>query len=328
MRHIQLFYIVGIVFVIFTCSNSDQTGTDNLEKAFLNDSTGVVPDNYNERSITRYVPPQHGCTLVGNILPKNQLWLEDQKILFVIKADSSTYDQNLGDSHRILEVYDTENCNRTKREILPINESPDFPYYLARITYNQTSQLVAVRGFKQIFVYDLANDELLPIVEPQFSEEIFTVDAQSGLIQIMELWENYIVGFAQDNGAFVINLENKQQPQSVLPFALWKDEQERPHALFLLPSQLGGFQAIIPSYNSGNGAFSVNPIFDQPQEIDTENPAGTVDSRYLVFRGSPGDKGQGIAIDISKRSLIDLPPNIAQGNNKSILNWLEQNGVN
>ena len=318
--------LIGTLVFLSNCefdSSSSQGGSTESVKV---DSLDASPENYNNRGITRYVAPQHGCSLVGNILPENQLWLEESDILFIIKADSTTYDEELEtDSHRVLEVYNTENCERIKRDILPINESPDFPYYLAKITYNHGSKLVAIRGFRTIHIYDLAENKLIPTIEPDFSDDVFAVDAQSGRILRLELWENYVIGFAQDFGAFAMNLENIDNPKAILPFAQWKDEQERPHSLFLLPSESGGQQAIVPSYDAGKATFSVNPIFDQPQEINTTQAAGTKGSQFVVFRGKNGSNGQGIAINLKANQLVELPQNIAQGKNDAILNWLKAN---
>ncbi len=315
-----------MLLILSSCGSGTSSAEENGSNEEVNvDSAELRPGDYAERGITRYTTPQHGCNVPGKILSENQLWLEAKNTLFVIKADSSTYDEQLGDSHRILEIYNTENCKRIKREVLPINESPDFAYFLAKITYNNASQLVAIRGFNVIYVYDLAAQKMLPPIEPSYSSDRYAVDAQSGRLLRLELWENHILGYAQDFGAFVINLENKSKPKSTLPFAEWEDENGKPHALFLLASQEGGQQAMVPSYQVESATFSINPLFDEPQEINTENAAGIDGSRYVVFRGKGSPNAQGIAIDLKSHKLVDLPQNIATGNNQTILDWLRQN---
>ena len=56
--------------------------------------------------------------------------------------------------------------------MLPVDVSPDFPYFIiAEITYNNNSQLVAIHGFKLIYIYDVENRSLLPQLQPQYLSE-------------------------------------------------------------------------------------------------------------------------------------------------------------
>ena len=242
-----------------------------------------------------------------------------------LRADSSTLDQDLNVmSHRILELYNTESCDVVDTHTLPVNVSPDFPYYLAKISYNLQSQLIAIRGFSNIFVYDVDTRKLSPALEPQYKEERFSSDAQSGRILRIELWEDYLIGFAQDHGAFAFRLDEENTMVPALPFAEWLTPEETYASLFLLSSQEGGQQAFIPEYDFDRDAFNINPIFDKPQELNKENATSTEDSKFVVFRGSR-DNGSAITVDLADKQLVELPQNIASGNNQSILNWLQQN---
>ena len=88
-----------------------------------------------ERSLTakKAIKTKPTCPIQGKTLKNNSLWLPEQSALVTISSDSSTFDEKFGDSHRILSIYDTNNCQPTLQLTLPINRSPDFPYYLADI---------------------------------------------------------------------------------------------------------------------------------------------------------------------------------------------------
>lgn len=297
-------------------NNQDVSAEAQLKDTVLMEYTG------SSRSLSI---PTHNCTVEGEVLAYNQMALTNLNKLVVVKADSSTFDEGLQVfSHRILAVYDLENCQLLNQETLPVGESPDFPYYLARISYNSNSQLIALRGFKNFYIYDLAQSKMLPALEPQFKVERFGADAQSGRILRIELWENYLIGYTQDFGAFAFDLSDEAKPVPALPFAEWTAPDETYHSLFLLPASNGGFQILLPDYDFNNDNFMVNPLFNAPQDINADGASGQEDSRFVVF-SSTENTGTSMVVDLQERTLVDLPQNIAQGNNTAILNWVKAN---
>ncbi|MCB0547277.1 MAG: hypothetical protein KDD19_06775 [Phaeodactylibacter sp.] len=299
-------------------SQQQQTGGTATDSATLSEEGN--PDGY-EASQLRARPD---CQVPGDILEGNQFWIREQEILVVVKADSSTLDPDYGPGHRILEVYDTKNCTRIERQVLPVDVSPDFPYFIAEITYNNNSQLVAIHGFKLIYIYDVENRSLLPQLQPQYLSERSGVDAQSGMIQRLEVWEKYLVGYARDYGSFAFDLSNKQKPSPVLPFAEFEVETQVFHSLFLLESQ-SGYQAIMPSYDYEGDKFSVNPAFEKPLALNTDVPKSARNNRFLVLRQANAEK-TALAFDLKARKTVALPANIASQQTQNILNWLKQNG--
>ena len=317
-----LFLLVLFLFILncggptSSTNNQDTTVDAQLEDTVIMEYTGET------RGLAI---PQHNCEIAGEILDYNQMALSTINKLVVVKADSSTFDEALQVfSHRILEVFDLNTCQSLDQELLPVSESPDFPYYLARISYNSNSQLIAIRGFKNFFIYDLEKSNLLPGLEPQFKAERFGADAQSGRILRIELWENYLIGYAQDYGVFAFDLSDENNPKPALPFAEWLAPDESYHSLFLLPASNEGYQVLLPEYDFNNDLFKVNPMFGEPQDIDAKEASGTEDSRFVVFSGSD-NTGTSIVVDLQERTLVDLPQNIAQGNNNAILNWVKAN---
>ncbi len=267
----------------------------------------------------------HDCKVSGKMLDEGaSVWIRSLEILVAVTADSSTYDEDYGDSYRVMEVYDTRTCELMERKVLPVNISPDFPYYVAEISYNNVHQMAAVRGFNTIYLYDAENRKWLPEFKPKFASARSGADAQSGMIQRLEVWEDYLIGFSQDYGAFVFDLGNKTQPAPVLPFAEVAASPVNYQSLFMLPVDAGKYQAISPEFDAGTGVFKANPLFDAPLPLKVEASKRALNNRYIVLRQS--DQGNtAVAIDVTKRQRIELPAEVAARPTQEVLDWVRQN---
>lgn len=321
---IALPFVIGICLFAFTSCGGGASSGQEQNAGTATDTSGIQeggePAGY-ENARRR---ASHDCKVSGEILEGNQFWIRDQEILVVVKADSTTLDADYGPSHRVLEVYDTKNCTRIERSVLPVDVSPDFPYLIAEITYNNNSQLVAVHGFSLIYIYDIENRRLLPQLKPQYRTERSGVDAQSGMIQRLEVWEKYLVGYARNYGSFAFDLSDKQNPKPVPAFAEYEVETQVFHSLFLLESQ-GGYQAIMPSFDYETDTFSINPAFAAPLALNTDVPKNARNNRFLVLRRANEEK-TALAFDLKDREAVSLPANIANQQTKNVLDWLRQNG--
>ncbi|RMF04740.1 MAG: hypothetical protein D6772_00185, partial [Bacteroidetes bacterium] len=254
------------------------------------------------------------CEIEGEVLEGNRYWEDENDVLVVIKADQSTTTEEYGPSHRILEVRHGRTCEVVFRTTLPVNTSPDFPYYLAPIQYNKVSNLVGIQGYYDIYVLDLANEYKLTKLEPEFFSERAYDDPQSGMIQRLEVWEHYLIGFAQDIGSFVFDLNEKDHPRAVLPFAEWRDpDTGRYHSLFLVPAE-DGYQGIMPWYDAESGEYHLNPIFAEPRPLSLNVQKGARNNQFLVLRGTDGDQSI-YPINLGSRELVkDVPAEVlAQG---------------
>lgn len=249
--------------------------------------------------------PEPECPTEEQSLEENRLWLPQQQLKLLIVADSTTYDPRFGPSHRRLQVFRGANCELIYNDTLPVNFSPDFPYYFAAVNYNNAIQLVAIRGFDRIYFYDIRSNRMLPPVQPAFSHEVLAEDAQTGLIKHTELWEHYLVGYAEDGGAFVFDLSNRPNPQPVMPLAEHHLEDEFYNSLFLLGSNAEKRQAIMPEYNYRADRFEVHPLFEKPLIIDTAKAKTSPDGRYISLNRS--DNGEKLVIDLEKRALSSQP---------------------
>ena len=317
MKYVLPYLFGAFLLTLISCGGGSSAGQQ--EETDADSTTTESPAGYENAQLR----PQHDCEVSGEILEGNQFWIRAQELLVVIKADSSSFDQDYGPSHRILEVYDTKSCQRLERTELPVDVSPDFPYYIAEITYNNSSQAIAVHGFGNIFLYDVAKRQLSPQLQPQFQAERSGVDAQSGMIHRLEVWEKYLVGFARNYGSFAFNIDSIQKPEPVLPFAEHEVKTQVFHSLFLLQSE-NGLQAIMPSYNYETDEFSINPAFEKPIALNTDVPESARNNRFLVLRRQDAEK-TGLAFDLQNRQLVQLPADMASQKTQAILNWLKGN---
>lgn len=313
MRSANLFVFALTFFWAFGCGNGDQSENGSSDET-------VLP------AVSRYSEAEARiCPISGTILEGNRMLLPEAGVQVVIKADTFTFDPDYGDGHRILEVYDIRNCSLLTQKILPVNISPDFPYFLAEINYNHGSKLIAVRGAAIIYYLDVATGDLSSPLTPVFGVERRSLDAQSGIIQRLELWELFLVGCARDFGAFVFDLSDTENPQAILPFGTYRNPgEEEFHDLFLLPSEKGGVQALMPVYDNEQGGFLINGLFPKPLDIEVnQGPAGQ-DTPFLVFR-EKNEGGVAHAVDLRVRKLVPLPVAMREADDATILGWLHQN---
>ena len=262
------------------------------------------------------------CSLEGNILDHNTVWLSQQERLVCISADSSTYDQKFGDSHRKLTVYNSTNCKRLFDWTLPINTSPDFPYYLADLTDNKNSHLVAIKGHQTIHCLDLQTNKILPPVRPSFKTKRVAQDAQSGALIHFELWENYLVGYAQDMGTFVFKISKDFSLQPVLPYAEFQVFESHFNSLFLVHSKGNKTQVILPEYDWDTEQFSIRPIFPEPVELEQNIVKSALNNRFMVLRTKQNDKV--IAIDLKTAKEVALSVELQQKKIQEIVAWMKQ----
>ncbi len=317
MRILSFFLLVTISTLFYSCGGETGSSSTTETTTEQNDTTSTEGDIID-------TPTTHNCEVEGEILEGNQFWIRDSETLIVIKADSTTNDADFGPSHRILEVYNTQNCERVFREVLPVNVSPDFAYFLAQILYNKNSQLVGIRGFGKIYCYDVENHKLLEPLTPKFQSERFAEDAQSGMIQRLEVWEDYLVGYSQDKGTFVFNFKDKNNPQAVMPFGELALTETDFASLFLLPSSNGGMQAILPKYDPNTSEFSINPLLSTPTELETNIPQSARNNRFLVIKAKTNGQ-EALAIDMQNFQSVDLPADVKDKKTQEILTWMKGN---
>lgn len=300
--------ILFSLILLWSCGgNSGQNGSSGA-----GDTAAVAPPP---------VTVEPDCAVAGEVLAGNRLWFRDKNLLAVIKADASTQDAQLGSSHRVLEIYDGNTCEVVDRHELPVSGSPDYAYLLAQINYNNTSDLVGIRGYQAIYVYDLARRRLLPRLEPQYRTRRYGADAQSGQIRHLEVWEDHLIGYAEDFGSFAFDLSDPDNPEAVLPFAEYRRPDDQWSSLFLLPS-VDRYQALIPRFDAGSGQYDINPLLPEPEAINTMVTTSARNNRYLILRLSE-PATTAIAVDLQEARRIDLPAEVAGKKTQEILEWVK-----
>ena len=322
MRYIIQLALVLSVSMILSCEGEAPSSQTSSEQNTADTTQAEQTTDSNNAASTS--KPSHDCVVEGKILDGNQSWLDKQELLITILADESTNDPDYGEGHRVLVVTDTKTCEEIQRETLPVSSSPDFPYYVAEIVYNNTSQLVGIRGADVIYCYDVINRQLLSPLSPDFLNERVTDDAQSGMIQRLEVWEDYLIGYAQDMGTFVFDLTDKDNPKSLLPYAEFKTPTGDFHSMFMVPSANAGLQAIVPQYDYDADEFKVNPLFQGGKELNTNIPKSAKNNRFLVLR-EKGETGKAIGIDLQQCKEVNLPGEIAGKKVQEVLTWLRSN---
>ena len=309
-----------LAFSWTSCEFESSSGTNGQSNGNVPDTSVVVEEDLPEP------PVRPSCELIGSVLPENQFWAKSENLIVTIAADEETKDPDMGESHRILLVYD-ENCEIVFKNVLPVNLSPDYPYYLSEITYNNISGIIAIRGFDDLYIFDLKNKQLSEPLNPRYLTQRFVDDAQSGLIQRLEVWEDYLIGYATSMGAFVFDLSDPMNAEAVLPSAEYEImEGTQYNSLFFLKSVNGenGHQAILPSFDLNTGDFEVNPMFDKPINLETNINKSVRNNRYLVLRELlGGNDSRPIGVDMKEMIKHEVPDNIAQKKTTEIVDWIK-----
>lgn len=239
-------------------------------------------------------PKDPQCAPGGKVLEGNKIWMPSRGLSAFLLADSTTADPAFGPSHRVVKLFKEPDCELLLHEVLPINFSPDYPYYFASVNYNNTVDLVAIRGFDKIHFLDLRDKKLLAPIQP-FPE---AAEPTSGLIKKAELWEQYLVGYAESGGAFVIRLQQPNAPQQIKPIAAFTSDK-----LFLLPSDGEKYQAILPEYDYDNGQLMIHPVFKEPLTLDAKAFATSEDGQFLAIAAPE----RMVAIDLKLKQEVAIP---------------------
>jgi len=328
MKILQHLLIASSFLAFIGCGGSSDpsTTTDSTTDVDTTATTTdtATPEEYAQsRSLPE--PESWNCEFPGEVLEDNQVWVQETNSVVAITADSTTYDTDLQTpSYRILTVLDAQTCEVKKREVLPINVSADFPYFLASINYNNTSNLVAIRGFNDFYIYDTRAQELSRPLSPEYKGERYMEDAQSGRILRLEVWEHYLVGYVEDKGAFVYDLTVPQSAKQIMPFSEYQMPNSLYSSLFMLESNGNESQALIPSYDFTEREFDINPLFEEPLALNTQVQKSALNNRYLVLRRQNQERSA-VVIDMETQKRIDLPADIATQQTQAILDWVRGN---
>lgn len=295
-----------------------QTSSPSTPSVTVEPSTPTelaAPSIVTQRSISK-----PDCVVKGHILPANQIHLPEKDRIVSILADSTTFDKKFGDSHRKITVHDTKLCEPIIELTLPVNSSPDFPYYLAPTPTSSESNLVLIKGKNTIHCLNVITKEVLPTLSPKFKTTRMAQDAQSGTILQVTQWGNYIIGYAQDMGCFVFQTQEQQAPKLLLPYSEYPISETHFNSLFLLTTSSNKTQAILPTYDWETNTLSINPLFQEVLNLSSPIKSA-LNNQYLVFKSS---KGKVFGVDAKAAKRIDLPKEIQSKKVKEIIDWMKK----
>lgn len=266
------------------------------------------------------LPDDHDCEIAGIADRNDEFWVRPAQVLVgVLNEDGG---ENLVSRVKAL---DTRTCEEIFNSTLPANEG-GYAYYLARPQYNSSNRLVGIHGFNRVYVYDAERNKLSPQLRPEFQNTRVMSDAQSGAIERLEIWEDYIFGYATDMGVFALDLTDADEPKPLLPFADHKAPDDTYGSAFLLPQNDGKAQILVPRWDFQKSELDMNPIFDRPVRVSTDAAAAARNNQYLViYEFDDAGNRSPVALDMRRRERVPLPETVAKQNVSGILQHLRRN---
>ncbi|MEO0778209.1 MAG: hypothetical protein AAF146_16700, partial [Bacteroidota bacterium] len=248
------------------------------------------------------------------------------EVLLVVVADTAElYDQSYPESYRSFQIYNTLTCDLIGNHVMPINKSPDYPYYLYPETYEPLNQVICAQGTDFVYCYDLQRNEMLMPMSPEYRSKRRATDASSGLPQGLTVWDRYLFGYAAEFGAYAFDLTNKRQIEPVIPLAEYLHRETGiMNQLFVIERQPGVFQAVYSNfdYDAEENPITLSPLFDQPLPISTRISASARNNNLLVLQYKDGSSAVGIDMDRGER--VDLPAEIASQSVGDIIDWMKK----
>lgn len=325
--NIRKCFLYILFFTTFAACTGDVAVADNTTTPTPIDANinidvvqdAAKTDNLEQFSITTF--KKLSCKVAGEVLENNQKWIPERDRLIAIVADSTTEDPDFGESHRLVRVYNSETCEVLFNQELPVNVSPDYPYYLMGVD-SMDRRLVGILGTGQFYVYDLDNNLLSPALKPEFKGQRYLDDAQSGNILQMETIGRYVVGYSEDIGPFVYNLTIPKSPKQEQPLSEYKVSEHDFSSLFVLKADEGKQYAILPEYNAEDRSFALNLLTDEATPISRQVTKSAQDNRFIILRQGT-DKPTAIAIDMKSKERIALPEEVAAMNTQEVLKWVK-----
>ncbi len=336
MKLQRLLYCL-LFFLIYTAcddtgnaSVSESSGVSTTETSTNANNTPAANDNSNTTSTaapaSRPVREKHDCELIGKALEDGSFWIAEKEVLLVVVADTAEmYDNDYPESYRSFQVYNTITCDLIGNHVMPVNKSPDYPYYLYPETYDEVNQVVCAQGTDFVYCYDLQRNEMLMPMIPEYRSKRRATDASSGLPQGLTIWDRYLFGYATDFGTYGFDLTDKRQVKPLVPLAEYLDRETGiMNQLFVIDRGSGQYQAVYSNfdYDAGEDAISLTPLFEKPLPISIRIPASARNNNLLVFKYRDGSSA--IGVDMDKGERVDLPADVAGKSVGDIIAWMKK----
>jgi len=300
----RLIYL-SLFLYIWSCQSANSPNEAAIPpNSFSDEQLVESPPLSKSRSLTA---PK--CPLQGKILSTNRISVSTEKAIVCIASDSTTHNQAYGDSHRKVAIYDSHSCKPRIEWTLPINKSPDFPYFLADTCSFKQKNLVIIKGFNSVHCLDIQQQRLSKPVQPIYKNKRISQDAQSGMIIHVEAWNQYLVGYAQDMGTFVLAITDSSSLSPILPYVEYRSSESSFSSVFLIPMENNKTQVLLPKYDWDKEQFSISPIYDQPVILQK--------NQISV-----------IGLDIMAGEKKKIPKELQHKNVKEIVAWMKEASKN
>lgn len=106
------------------------------------------------------------CLLAAQDLKMGDCFTHKAKgIEYCVAADSSTYDQNLGDSYRLFLIINQEDETELTRHYLKVNLASDFAYEFLK-EYLEVYKLLVIQGAQAFYLYNIETGVLSDYIKP------------------------------------------------------------------------------------------------------------------------------------------------------------------
>lgn len=297
MRNLSLLILLSLCW--WSCEKKAATDTAGIRDNGKTEGTADLITDHEDKPGTSLI----SCDIDSAILVENSRVLRQQKRLVSIHPHPETAHDA---PYRELRIWSLPSCTVEQRQLMP--ETDDFSYYLADISYDHANQLIGMRNGRSVCVYDLEQQAFLETLEPDFGADAMYQDAQSGIIDHLEVWEDIVFGYARDLGAFGFDLRDRAKPKPIVPVANYTHEGAI-RSLFLIADKAGNYQAIIPdfsyNYEGEEDKFELYPLFSSPQSLDPQPVGSTPDGRMVDFErlATDSEGKETIVIDLMERKV-------------------------
>ena len=330
MRRIILFLCLGVFF--FASCEEPPSSTNNSivsTPSTNNTSTKEVTEDTASSLPTNPARLFHDCDIAGKVLKDNEIWIQEKELLVCIAADSTTLDPDFGESHRRFLVYNTSNCELIHEQTLPVNNSPDFPYYLSQELQDGPAAFVCCQGFDFTFCYDLNNKKSVPKLTPKYLSEREAQDAQSGMPMGLKMQGNFLFGLALNFGAFAFDLSNPQQPKALLPAAEFPMQDRMSHSsLFFIDQDGLSKKAIIPGFDEEESSVVLKKVFPSSDAVTDGVSKNVRNNRFIVLEDLHSSMGKRRVVDMIHQEEVKIPNEIAVKPVQEVLQWIRKNVKN
>lgn len=245
---------------------------------------GFACDSVEQGSEPESPTANYPCLQSDSLITEHYFHSQQSRRVLRILSDEST------GAFQKLEVLNDSDCEVLDAQLLPNTQDGPANYRLAELEYNSLLHFVGISGYKEVFYYQLDSLYLGGPLSPSFGHPVYMEDAQSGQILRLEVWEDFLIGYAEGCGAFVYDLRSLRDARSLLPFQEWEMASGTYHSLFLLPTDNNLYQPIMPVLDAQSGLINLELFFPKPVRIDPDNqPVFEETSPVLKLMHSGGE---------------------------------------